>query len=490
MNKPACIFAGIGMTLYWPLLRRSALFYILAGHDESSREAVIWYASFLALIGGLVAFGIIAERKTRHSGKRWLHTPSLVLSAGAAYCLCKRIEIFLHPLGALGHIISVLGLLLYAVIMVALTWMWASCCVSMERRRAAIISAVSFALSFACTSVVNELLINWYQIGTLVKGCLPLVSLACWCFLPKPEPALPSRVPPIACYKYPYPLLAIMAVFLISGGIVRGLQYGPLTADVQPTSILRELLTALFSLVVLAYCLIQKDTTRFTQMSWSCAAIMVFAGLLLMVTSDETLASVGGNIVLVGRTCLSLLFWIMLCDLARETTIPLVYGFASIFFSVEILSSFLGYILIPNLLVAFALSTTSAMTLTLLALDLVLIIATIIFFNQTRLVSIQHYKEDIMECLREVQEEDETVRDGQDLGRILSTYGLTDRETDVAKLLAQGNSQRKISEVLQVSIGTTQSHIRAIYRKCSVHSRQEFIDLIRRNQKHTRYLRV
>ena len=35
---------------------------------------------------------------------------------------------------------------------------------------------------------------------------------------------------------------------------------------------------------------------------------------------------------------------------------------------------------------------------------------------------------------------------------------------------------RRIAEDLQVSIGTVQSHVKNIYRKLDVHSRQEFID--------------
>lgn len=57
-------------------------------------------------------------------------------------------------------------------------------------------------------------------------------------------------------------------------------------------------------------------------------------------------------------------------------------------------------------------------------------------------------------------------------------YHLTNREIDVALLLAKGNTQKKISDSLCVAPGTVQSHVKAVYRKLGVHSKQEIIDLI------------
>ena len=58
--------------------------------------------------------------------------------------------------------------------------------------------------------------------------------------------------------------------------------------------------------------------------------------------------------------------------------------------------------------------------------------------------------------------------------------GLTDREADVLKLLAQGFSQAAISERLFIGAGTVHTHRAHIYQKLDVHSRQELIDLVQR----------
>ena len=57
---------------------------------------------------------------------------------------------------------------------------------------------------------------------------------------------------------------------------------------------------------------------------------------------------------------------------------------------------------------------------------------------------------------------------------------LSDRETDVLTLYAMGLTQRKIAEELCISPGTTHTHIKRIYIKTDLHSRQEILDYIER----------
>ena len=60
---------------------------------------------------------------------------------------------------------------------------------------------------------------------------------------------------------------------------------------------------------------------------------------------------------------------------------------------------------------------------------------------------------------------------------LVKRYGLTEREKDITKLIAQGNTVKKTAALLYVAPGTVQSHMKNIYRKLDVHSRQEVIDM-------------
>ncbi len=57
-------------------------------------------------------------------------------------------------------------------------------------------------------------------------------------------------------------------------------------------------------------------------------------------------------------------------------------------------------------------------------------------------------------------------------------YGLSLRERDVLKLLAQGYSAARIQAELYIAPGTVNYHTRNIYTKLGVHSKQEVIDLV------------
>lgn len=64
------------------------------------------------------------------------------------------------------------------------------------------------------------------------------------------------------------------------------------------------------------------------------------------------------------------------------------------------------------------------------------------------------------------------------LGFLRESFGLTNREMDVARLLYQGRSIPFIQEELCIAEGTATTHLRHIYRKLDVHTRQEFISVI------------
>lgn len=60
-----------------------------------------------------------------------------------------------------------------------------------------------------------------------------------------------------------------------------------------------------------------------------------------------------------------------------------------------------------------------------------------------------------------------------------ATYQLTNRETEVAELLLAGRSRPFIRDELCLSLNTVGVHVRNLFAKCNVHSRQELIDLAR-----------
>lgn len=57
-------------------------------------------------------------------------------------------------------------------------------------------------------------------------------------------------------------------------------------------------------------------------------------------------------------------------------------------------------------------------------------------------------------------------------------YGLSQRELEILDLFAQGRSANWIADNLTISKNTVRSHLRAIYTKLDVHTRQELLDFL------------
>lgn len=64
------------------------------------------------------------------------------------------------------------------------------------------------------------------------------------------------------------------------------------------------------------------------------------------------------------------------------------------------------------------------------------------------------------------------------LAMLSGEAGLTPREMDVFRLLAEGRSVPYIQEKLVVSEGTARTHVKHIYAKLNVHGKQELLDLV------------
>lgn len=69
-------------------------------------------------------------------------------------------------------------------------------------------------------------------------------------------------------------------------------------------------------------------------------------------------------------------------------------------------------------------------------------------------------------------------RFSKQMAAVREFYGLSARETEVAELIARGNTVAHIAELLFVSENTVRTHSKRIYVKLDIHKRQELIDLV------------
>ena len=62
-------------------------------------------------------------------------------------------------------------------------------------------------------------------------------------------------------------------------------------------------------------------------------------------------------------------------------------------------------------------------------------------------------------------------------------YGITNREMEIIKLIARGNANKEISDILYIALQTVKDHNRRIFRKLGVKNRVQLVNLIRNIQK-------
>ncbi|MGV8084290.1 MAG: helix-turn-helix transcriptional regulator [Coriobacteriia bacterium] len=87
-------------------------------------------------------------------------------------------------------------------------------------------------------------------------------------------------------------------------------------------------------------------------------------------------------------------------------------------------------------------------------------------------------KESTVEAEQQAEAKAEPAVDPQAcVDEVFTAMGLTRREKEVASLLLRGRSQAVIARELFVSSTTVNTHIKHIYQKAGVNSKQEFIDL-------------
>jgi DNA-binding NarL/FixJ family response regulator len=67
---------------------------------------------------------------------------------------------------------------------------------------------------------------------------------------------------------------------------------------------------------------------------------------------------------------------------------------------------------------------------------------------------------------------------GEPRRKSLGDYGLTEREREIAELIAQGYGNEKLAKALGISMGTVKNYVSTIYSKLQVENRQQAVLLV------------
>ena len=178
-------------------------------------------------------------------------------------------------------------------------------------------------------------------------------------------------------------------------------------------------------------------------------------------------AQLGGGVA-------SIILWCMAANTARENRIPATPLFACalcVTGVAQLVGTVVGIVFQDSLGQGGAALTGVA----LVAVYLVVMVSLFLFKDR----SLSGTQEPPRSAAQDSSVDDETAQIDARCHALARDHGLTPRETELLVQLAQGRTLRAISEKLTVSENTVKYHVKSIYQKLGVHTRDEIIDLVK-----------
>lgn len=216
--------------------------------------------------------------------------------------------------------------------------------------------------------------------------------------------------------------------------------------------------------VALLALVLSKKRFSFNAMSRFLLPLMV-AGFLSFLVFDREDAFIMFVLLGAGYWCLQMLICIALCDAVNGLRLPAVRSFALLYGLMQI-----------AILAAKPLGQQLSELLRAASSGLALIVSTAVLIV---VVLAMYLLRDGAPAVRATHSNGGRDQLGSaQLDEMAREFGLSPRETEVFQLLARGRSLPVIMKELTIAKGTAQTHVRHVYEKTNVHTKQELIDLI------------
>lgn len=295
------------------------------------------------------------------------------------------------------------------------------------------------------------------------------------------------------------PFIGLFILFIIAGSIIRGMV--DVGSDSANTSSIRPMISISIGLLILLTCLFYWKRLRGVPQSrnrvlreyasvrklslfwWVLLVLLFFFGVFISFLPDQ--AILGGHLVVVARSSLDFFLWVLLCALVRRKDVSPTIIFLACSVFVEILSWTLSYVVIPKLFVLGSSVGAAIPSMMVTLVGFLLVAAIMIVFLRVLLRRNLFQEGGAVE--EPVHDEGEALqKEAAPMKRAAfsvpeekaTEFKLTAREIEVIGLFAQGLSLKKTASELFISVSTAQTHIKSVYKKVGIHSKDELIELI------------
>ena len=466
--------AALGMVPVFSVFRRDGVSRLFEGGFDTLYDSRVFYLLFLVLAMAIAAIGLWKRRQlvelcSGHSNLP-IAVSSIVSLAAVVFGYFSRGTAFFYA----GIIVISLAYVAWLALMLPLWGMTLACydnksvilVVVFAFIASLVPSAIgTFAEGFLFWAVILEPLLSgiMWTIGfqgtksPLDEGSGDARGLLTWLAIPSAEHTTDSS------YR-DYSLL--LALFVVAGGVTRGfLNNGSMFAANAMSNLVTHGISVILIVLLLLMTLRQSGSSDILRKAWALMAIFLFGSLITVAFLSvriSDLVPLGRSLVIAGNTCLGVLLWAVLVYVAKQGSLDPVVAFLFYLF-VESFASFCSYLMVPAFVTYLGADISEHLPLSSLITAFMLIVASFVYLGNHHLVAPQKEAEETRAVVCRT-----FVRD----------FGLTERESEIAALIAEGLALDRVAESLCLSANTVRSYTKIIYRKLDVHSKQEVANLV------------
>ena len=453
----------VGLAFYWQFYRWANVKNVVAdarGFPDGGLLPLAFYGAVLAIALALLLLRGLPAR---------LASPRLALAAGAAASAALA--------GAWGGalmldegvaVLAAASFALSACSFTVLTLAWARRCRMAARadaKRAVLLVCLSSLASFALASA-NSLVANDHALLAVIA---PSASALCLRLDGGPFKREAARLSLLSA-PASRPVVVVLVALLVLIVCMKGVSDAFYSTGSSAMLYLKHFITVVELAAIIFACLFATDLGRFAFAGWVVLVGGVLSGLSLLFFPGEPSAAFqfGLGTVTAGRTCLELFVFVLATCLSdrdelRSTLMLLVVP--------ETAGCLIGYGALPFALRSMGAAGGEWFGALSLGACAITVASTLLAMSLLALKGIERPPQPPASV--EAPEVDFCRFD-----EVARRFSLTKREVETARLFYRGYSTKRIAELHYVSLNTTQSHLRSVYRKTGVHNRQQLIDLV------------
>lgn len=481
----------------YPLFLAYSFFYVhdaapLIGGAGMDQSYLVWYLGIMFAVKTFVFFACaaIAYKRPRFGGDTFAVPAAILLAVGLIF------SIFLlrsHTL-QFGESEAFVILLMSAVMLgigdalTVLLWGRFSSTLSMRSTYLFVLSSyvLALALYMAIVNTPPVVLVICSLAGCMLLPFLWKKSMA---LRPVPEIKKPDNDTLKEGFSRIWRPVFLTAIFAFISNFTL-LISGQQAVDTDAAHITSTIITLAVVLLMLLPVLLFPKLTN-VGLVYRIALPLAAGGLLLLAFFWNSAGGVANSMVAMGWLLADLVSWCIIANAVSRMRTPafILFGIGYSIINFASLIGLSGGFFFAN---AIGEETIALMTVALIATYL---LSTILFFvvKDRRAFSLDDGAKKTLDVSSATQTSDGPGEDHANaeeptyivedrvqmrVRQLSDQKNLTPRETDILGFLAQGRSTQYMAETLFLSENTVKSHVKNVYQKLGVHSKQDVIDII------------